>query len=100
MRIFWKKAVKSPQRRGLRPRTPIGLRQGFQYSSCFNIRKHLTPSQALTKLPHIQQELVKKNDSIFSFEQVICSGVASRGHVGAYTLGAGFWCARTHFAVK
>jgi len=26
-RIFWKKAVKSPQRRGLRPRTPIGLRR-------------------------------------------------------------------------
>jgi len=27
MRILWKKAVKSPKRRGLRYRTPFGLRR-------------------------------------------------------------------------
>jgi len=44
--------------------------------------------------------LSKKNDSIYSFEQIICSGVARKGHEEAFTLGAGFAGATTHFAVK
>jgi len=42
----------------------------------------------------------QKNDSIFSFEQVICSDVARRGQVRAYTLGESFEGAPTQFAVK
>jgi len=37
---FWKKAIKSPQRRGVRPQTPVGLLQlegsGLRHSSCYS----------------------------------------------------------------
>jgi len=43
---------------------------------------------------------LSKNDTIYLFEQIICSSVARKGKVRAYTLGAGLEAAPTHFAVN
>jgi len=99
MCIFWKKAIKSPQRRGSAPNLhwppeagaePPDSRFVFKTndfnahsSFCFNIRLHLTPSRSYQSNTFSKD--MSKNDNILSFEQVICSGVtrkrANRGHV-------------------
>jgi len=43
---------------------------------------------------------MSKNDSIFSFEQVICSGSARKGTWGHSSWAQGFGGATTHFVVK
>jgi len=50
MRIFLKKAVKSPQRRGIRPRTPIGFGGWELYPQ--------TPSPALFLIQRISTHLI------------------------------------------
>jgi len=67
---------------------PLGHEAGIPSALTFASKFNTFPASA--KLPHIQQNLSKKKDSIFSFEKVTCSGVARRGASGGIHPGRRF----------